>query len=144
MMDEDAISNLSVRVKLSLTVWDFILPATPSLPAVIGVSCIFAYFVIIFLNPTQPQPTVFMNTKLTLKSFLIIMSFVIYLDLVASLLLMCVIKNVYCNIVLLKPSMRSNKRGKKGGWGYIFLVSLLTDIFKVHFSVSMRCRCLLL
>ncbi|KAH9758630.1 DUF4091 domain-containing protein [Citrus sinensis] len=38
MMDEDAISNLSVRVKLSLTVWDFILPATPSLPAVIGIS----------------------------------------------------------------------------------------------------------
>ncbi|KAH9758631.1 DUF4091 domain-containing protein [Citrus sinensis] len=34
MMDEDAISNLSVRVKLSLTVWDFILPATPSLPAI--------------------------------------------------------------------------------------------------------------
>ncbi|KAL9446049.1 hypothetical protein AB3S75_013845 [Citrus x aurantiifolia] len=38
MMDEDAISNLSVRVKLSLTVWDFTLPATPSLPAVIGIS----------------------------------------------------------------------------------------------------------
>ncbi|KAJ4701901.1 Alpha-1,6-mannosyl-glycoprotein 2-beta-N-acetylglucosaminyltransferase [Melia azedarach] len=38
MMDEDAISNLSVRVKLSLTVWDFILPATPSLPAVFGIS----------------------------------------------------------------------------------------------------------
>lgn len=38
MMDEDAISNLSVRVKLTLTVWDFILPVTPSLPAVFGVS----------------------------------------------------------------------------------------------------------
>lgn len=38
MMDEDAISNLSVRVKISLTVWDFILPTTPSLPAVFGVS----------------------------------------------------------------------------------------------------------
>lgn len=38
MMDEDAISNLSVRVKLHLTVWDFIIPATPSLPAVFGVS----------------------------------------------------------------------------------------------------------
>lgn len=38
MMDEDAISSLSVQVKLSLTVWDFILPATPSLPAVFGVS----------------------------------------------------------------------------------------------------------
>lgn len=38
MMDEDAISNLSIRVKLSLTVWDFMLPVTPSLPAVIGIS----------------------------------------------------------------------------------------------------------
>ncbi|KAG2663911.1 hypothetical protein I3843_16G056300 [Carya illinoinensis] len=38
MMDEDAISNLSVRVKLHLTVWDFIIPATPSLPAVFGIS----------------------------------------------------------------------------------------------------------
>ncbi|XP_052201492.1 uncharacterized protein LOC127807569 isoform X2 [Diospyros lotus] len=38
MMDEDAISNLSIRLKLSLTVWDFILPTTPSLPAVIGIS----------------------------------------------------------------------------------------------------------
>lgn len=40
MMDEDAISNLSVRVKINLTVWDFTLPTTPSLPAVFGVSCI--------------------------------------------------------------------------------------------------------
>ncbi|XP_038704160.1 uncharacterized protein LOC120000258 isoform X1 [Tripterygium wilfordii] len=38
MMDEDAISNLSVRVKLNITVWDFILPITPSLPAVFGIS----------------------------------------------------------------------------------------------------------
>ncbi|XP_010060928.2 uncharacterized protein LOC104448739 isoform X2 [Eucalyptus grandis] len=38
MMDEDAVSNLPVRVKLNLTVWDFILPATPSLPAVFGIS----------------------------------------------------------------------------------------------------------
>ncbi|XVF36134.1 hypothetical protein REPUB_Repub19eG0032300 [Reevesia pubescens] len=38
MMDEDAISNLSVQVKLSLTVWDFIIPTTPSLPAVFGIS----------------------------------------------------------------------------------------------------------
>lgn len=38
MMDEDAILNLSVRVKLSLTLWDFVLPVTPSLPAVFGVS----------------------------------------------------------------------------------------------------------
>ncbi|XP_059455492.1 uncharacterized protein LOC132185733 isoform X2 [Corylus avellana] len=38
IMDEDAISNLSIRVKLHLTVWDFILPATPSLPAVFGIS----------------------------------------------------------------------------------------------------------
>lgn len=38
LMDEDAISNRSVCVKISLTVWDFVLPITPSLPAVIGVS----------------------------------------------------------------------------------------------------------
>ncbi|KAH7524071.1 uncharacterized protein LOC107420255 [Ziziphus jujuba] len=38
MMDEDAISNRSVRVKINLTVWDFILPTTPSLPAVFGIS----------------------------------------------------------------------------------------------------------
>ena len=38
MMDEDAISNLSIRLKLSLTVWDFVIPTTPSLPAVVGVS----------------------------------------------------------------------------------------------------------
>ncbi|KAG6434627.1 hypothetical protein SASPL_106265 [Salvia splendens] len=36
MMEEDAISNFSIRVKMSLTVWDFVLPVTPSLPAVIG------------------------------------------------------------------------------------------------------------
>lgn len=36
MMDEDA--NLSIRLKISLTVWDFVLPETPSLPAVIGIS----------------------------------------------------------------------------------------------------------
>lgn len=41
IMDEDAISNLSVRVKLHLTVWDFTLPVTPSLPAVFGVSYMF-------------------------------------------------------------------------------------------------------
>ncbi|EXC07286.1 hypothetical protein L484_021193 [Morus notabilis] len=34
MMDEDAISNLSIRVKINLTVWDFVLPSTPSLPAI--------------------------------------------------------------------------------------------------------------
>ena len=38
-MEEDAISNFSIRLKLNLTVWDFVLPETPSLPAVIGVSC---------------------------------------------------------------------------------------------------------
>jgi hypothetical protein len=38
MMDEDVMNNVAVRVKLSLTVWDFTLPLTPSLPAVIGVS----------------------------------------------------------------------------------------------------------
>ncbi|KAK4348736.1 hypothetical protein RND71_031491 [Anisodus tanguticus] len=38
MMEEDAISSLSIRLKISLTVWDFVLPATPSVPAVIGIS----------------------------------------------------------------------------------------------------------
>ncbi|KAL3845227.1 hypothetical protein ACJIZ3_002630 [Penstemon smallii] len=38
MMDEDAVLNLSIRVKLSLMVWDFTLPVTPSFPAVIGIS----------------------------------------------------------------------------------------------------------
>ncbi|ONM24705.1 hypothetical protein ZEAMMB73_Zm00001d006681 [Zea mays] len=38
MMDEDVINNISVRLKLSLTVWDFTLPVTPSLPAVFGIS----------------------------------------------------------------------------------------------------------
>ncbi|KAL1309479.1 hypothetical protein AAHE18_17G180500 [Arachis hypogaea] len=37
-MEEDAISNLSIRVKLNLTVWEFVLPETPSLPAVFGIS----------------------------------------------------------------------------------------------------------
>lgn len=37
-MDEDVMNNVAVRVKLSLTVWDFTLPLTPSLPAVFGVS----------------------------------------------------------------------------------------------------------
>ncbi|GAB2219015.1 hypothetical protein Droror1_Dr00006640 [Drosera rotundifolia] len=36
--DEDAISNRSVHVKLNVTVWDFTLPLTPSLPAVFGIS----------------------------------------------------------------------------------------------------------
>ncbi|GMH16238.1 hypothetical protein Nepgr_018079 [Nepenthes gracilis] len=38
MMVDDFISNRSIRVKLSVTVWDFTLPATPSLPAVFGIS----------------------------------------------------------------------------------------------------------
>lgn len=49
MMDEDAISNLSIHLKLSLTVWDFVLPATPSLPAVIGVSCFLLTLMLTFL-----------------------------------------------------------------------------------------------
>lgn len=44
MMDEDAISNLSIRLKISLTVWDFVLPETPSVPAVIGVSFVQCLF----------------------------------------------------------------------------------------------------
>ncbi|RHN70991.1 hypothetical protein MtrunA17_Chr3g0141451 [Medicago truncatula] len=38
VMEEDAISNLSLRLKLNLTVWEFVLPETPSLPAVFGIS----------------------------------------------------------------------------------------------------------
>ncbi|XP_077233285.1 alpha-1,6-mannosyl-glycoprotein 2-beta-N-acetylglucosaminyltransferase isoform X2 [Tasmannia lanceolata] len=38
MMDEDILTNISIRLKLSVTVWDFILPVTPSLPAVFGIS----------------------------------------------------------------------------------------------------------
>ncbi|KAI3910353.1 hypothetical protein MKW92_046744 [Papaver armeniacum] len=38
MMDEDGFTNLSVCIKISVTVWDFTLPTTPSLPAVFGIS----------------------------------------------------------------------------------------------------------
>ncbi|XP_074279252.1 uncharacterized protein LOC141604696 isoform X2 [Silene latifolia] len=38
MMEEDSTLSRSVQVKISLTVWDFTLPITPSLPAVIGIS----------------------------------------------------------------------------------------------------------
>ncbi|KAK8923438.1 hypothetical protein KSP39_PZI019694 [Platanthera zijinensis] len=38
MMDEDALTNLCLQLKISITVWDFTLPITPSLPAVIGIS----------------------------------------------------------------------------------------------------------
>ncbi|KAL5199185.1 hypothetical protein ABZP36_002697 [Zizania latifolia] len=38
MMEEDVMNNVAVRLKLSLTVWDFTLPLTPSLPAVFGIS----------------------------------------------------------------------------------------------------------
>ena len=44
MMDEDVMNNVSVRLKLSLTVWDFTLPVTPSLPAVFGVSWQYSFF----------------------------------------------------------------------------------------------------
>ncbi|KAJ8450733.1 hypothetical protein Cgig2_021205 [Carnegiea gigantea] len=44
LMDEDAISNRLISVKISLTVWDFTLPATPSLPAVIGVSYLSMFY----------------------------------------------------------------------------------------------------
>ncbi|MCD7451449.1 hypothetical protein HAX54_011957, partial [Datura stramonium] len=36
MMEEDVISSLTILLKLSLTIWDFVLPATPFVPAVIG------------------------------------------------------------------------------------------------------------
>ncbi|XP_020244543.1 uncharacterized protein LOC109822722 isoform X2 [Asparagus officinalis] len=38
MMDEDTLTNVSIHVKISVTVWDFTLPLTPSLPAVFGIS----------------------------------------------------------------------------------------------------------
>ncbi|KAF5198916.1 Alpha-1,6-mannosyl-glycoprotein 2-beta-N-acetylglucosaminyltransferase [Thalictrum thalictroides] len=38
MMDEDTFTNFSVRLKLNVTVWEFSLPVTPSLPAVFGIS----------------------------------------------------------------------------------------------------------
>ncbi|XP_042492086.1 uncharacterized protein LOC122071754 isoform X2 [Macadamia integrifolia] len=38
MMVEDAFTSLSVHLRLSVTVWDFVLPLTPSLPAVVGIS----------------------------------------------------------------------------------------------------------
>ncbi|MQL82758.1 hypothetical protein Taro_015249, partial [Colocasia esculenta] len=38
VMDEDTVTNLSVSLKFCVTVWDFTLPLTPSLPAVFGVS----------------------------------------------------------------------------------------------------------
>ena len=38
VMEEDVVTNLSVRFKLCVTVWEFTLPLTPSLPAVLGVS----------------------------------------------------------------------------------------------------------
>lgn len=38
MMDEDTLTNMSIRLKLSVTVWDFVVPSTPSLPAVFGIS----------------------------------------------------------------------------------------------------------
>ncbi|KAH7405124.1 hypothetical protein KP509_15G057500 [Ceratopteris richardii] len=37
-VDDDASLSYAVRVKLSVTVWDFVIPITPSLPAVFGVS----------------------------------------------------------------------------------------------------------
>ncbi|XP_010244312.1 PREDICTED: uncharacterized protein LOC104588174 isoform X3 [Nelumbo nucifera] len=38
MIDEDTCADLSIHLKLSVTVWDFVLPLTPSLPAVFGIS----------------------------------------------------------------------------------------------------------
>ncbi|WOL11660.1 hypothetical protein Cni_G20424 [Canna indica] len=38
MMDEDAFTNISIHLKFSVTVWEFTLPLTPSLPAVFGIS----------------------------------------------------------------------------------------------------------
>ncbi|XP_078442418.1 alpha-1,6-mannosyl-glycoprotein 2-beta-N-acetylglucosaminyltransferase isoform X2 [Wolffia australiana] len=38
VMEEDVLTNLAVRLKLCVTVWEFTLPLTPSLPVVFGVS----------------------------------------------------------------------------------------------------------
>lgn len=38
MMEEDTSTNVPVLLKISVTVWDFTLPLTPSLPAVFGIS----------------------------------------------------------------------------------------------------------
>lgn len=40
-IDEEFQASPSVQVQFSITVWDFVLPITPSLPAVFGVSLIF-------------------------------------------------------------------------------------------------------
>lgn len=38
MMDEDTLTNMSVHLKIRITVWNFTLPLTPTLPAVFGIS----------------------------------------------------------------------------------------------------------
>lgn len=38
IMDEDNLLSSSIRLKISVTVWDFVLPLQPSLPAVFGIS----------------------------------------------------------------------------------------------------------
>lgn len=43
LMDEDVHTNISIQLKLSVTVWDFTIPQTPSLPAVFGVSYIIFF-----------------------------------------------------------------------------------------------------
>lgn len=39
-IDEEYNTTLAVRLKFSLTVWDYVIPVTPTLPAVFGVSFI--------------------------------------------------------------------------------------------------------
>lgn len=41
-IDEESQSPPYIRVQFSITIWDFILPITPSLPAVFGVSSYMA------------------------------------------------------------------------------------------------------
>lgn len=43
-IDEECEASTCVRVQFSITVWDFVLPITPSLPAVFGVS-LFPYII---------------------------------------------------------------------------------------------------
>lgn len=57
-IDEDTAFSLALRVKVSVTVWDFTLPITPSLPAVFGVS---------FNCPFLVTPNIFAARRLFLN-----------------------------------------------------------------------------
>lgn len=69
MMEEDVISSLSVRVKINITVWDFILPETPSLPAVFGVSFMLIK-VILFASSEYFFALLYLKVKGNMNSLL--------------------------------------------------------------------------